>query len=136
MKVIDTISEKHITQLHELYKNEWWTNTRTLEETKKVVIGSQISIGIVNENDDLIGFARVLTDYIFKALIFDVITQRELRNIGIGQKIMTAIMDHEKLEQVKHFELYCLQEMKAYYEKFGFSTDTGGIILMRYTAEQ
>jgi len=44
---------------------------------------------------------------------------------------MNLIKTHEKLKKVKHFELYCLPEMEAYYSSFGFSTDVGGIKLMR-----
>ena len=59
----------------DVYKRqgEWWTRSRSLEETKQCVLGSQICIGITSEADNLVGFVRVLTDFTFKALIFDVI---------------------------------------------------------------
>ena len=69
MNVIYSLSEKHIAQLHALYQQEWWTKGRSAEDTKKCVFGSQICIGIVSETDELVGFARVITDYVFKAFI-------------------------------------------------------------------
>lgn len=131
MNVIYSLNENHIAQLHELYQQEWWTKGRTLEETKNCVNGSQICIGLVSANDDLIGFARVLTDFTFKALIFDVIVRKNNRKNGLGDRLLTLIKSHEKLQGVKHFELYCLPEMYNFYAKHGFKTNLGEIRLMR-----
>ena len=73
MKIIYQLNRDHIKQLSDLYQNEWWSKGRTLEETKICVDSSQICIGLIDEQGNLSGFARVLTDFVFKALIFDVI---------------------------------------------------------------
>ncbi len=44
---------------------------------------------------------------------------------------MSIAKNHEQLKKVKHLELYCLPEMEAFYADFGFSSDVGGIKLMR-----
>jgi predicted GNAT family N-acyltransferase len=133
MNVIYCLTENHIALLHALYQEEWWTKGRTLEETKNCVAGSQICVGLINENDELIGFARVLTDFTFKALIFDIIVRSDHRKTGLGDKLLFLIKSHEKLQDVRHFELYCLPEMFDFYAKRGFSTSTGEIRLMRFT---
>jgi len=84
MEVIYELSENHIKDLHNLYTNEWWTNQRSLEETRKCVRGSQVCIGLI-ENNSLIGFVRVITDYTFKALIFDLIINRDYRAKKLGK---------------------------------------------------
>jgi len=94
MNVIRELSEKHIEQLHALYQAEWWTRGRSLENTKQCVSGSQICIGITSENDDLIGFVRVLTDFTFKALIFDVIVTQTERGKGLGNKLLSLVKNH------------------------------------------
>ena len=131
MQVIYEFTEEQIEDLHELYRREWWTDTRTLVDTKACVEGSQICIGIVDASSRLRGFARVLSDFTFKALIFDLIVSEECRGTGLGDKLMELIVNHERLRRVKHFELYCLPEMHAFYERRGFSPDVGGITLMR-----
>jgi GNAT superfamily N-acetyltransferase len=133
MNVIRELSEKHIGQLQALYQGEWWTRGRSLEDTKQCVLGSQICIGITSENDDLIGFVRVLTDFTFKALIFDVIVTHSERGKGLGNKLLSLVKNHERLKSVRHLELYCLPEMFAFYEKHGFSGNAGEIKLMRLT---
>ena len=131
MKVIYEVREQQINDLHKLYQREWWTQGRTLAETRQCVEGSQICIGVVDDDDALQGFSRVLTDYTFKALIFDVIVWERHRGTGLGDELMGLILSHERLSRVKHFELYCLAELYGFYEYFGFSPDVGEVKLMR-----
>jgi len=131
MNVIYSLDEKHIAQLHELYQQEWWSKDRTIFETRKCVSGSQVCVGLVDGQNNLIGFARVLTDYIFKALIFDLIVQKNERGSGFGEKLISFVKLHSQLQGVKHFELYCLPEMFSFYIDQGFSTEVGEVRLMR-----
>lgn len=130
MEAIYNLSENHIQDLHNLYKNEWWTNKRSLEETRKCVQGSQVCIGLI-KNNSLIGFVRVITDYTFKALIFDLIINREHRAKSLGKKLMRLIKNHKDLKCVTHFELYCLPELIDFYKQFEFSEKIDGIKLLR-----
>jgi len=130
MEVIYELSENYIQDLHNLYTNEWWTNQRSLEETRKCVQGSQVCIGLI-ENNTLIGFVRVITDYTFKALIFDLIINREYRARDLGKKLMDLVKNNVQLKDVTHFELYCLPELIEFYKQFEFSEEIGGIKLLR-----
>jgi len=133
MNIVEQLTEKQIVQLHELYSHEWWSNARTLEQTKSCVAGSQIIIGITEMSGDLIGFTRVLTDYTFKALMFDVIIHQDHRNENLGNKLINLVKAHPELRNVVHFELYCLPELFEFYKKHGFTSEVGGMQLMRYT---
>src|SRR6478752_7034711 len=88
------LTEEQIMDLHTLYQNEWWTESRTLEETRKVVVGSQICLGLVEPSGKLVGFSRLLTDFIFKALVFDVIVAPEYRGLGLGDRLVSLVMAH------------------------------------------
>jgi len=131
MEIIYQLSVNQIEDLHNLYKDEWWTANRTFEDTKKCVKGSQICIGLIDENKTLIGFVRVITDFTLKALILDLIVEKNCRGQGLSKKLMSLIKAHEDLIDVKHFELYCLPELEIFYSQFGFSADVGGIRLLR-----
>ncbi|MDH5773894.1 MAG: GNAT family N-acetyltransferase [Nitrospirota bacterium] len=132
MQPIYELHDDQISTFWRLYQNEWWTQGRTLEETKQCIKGSQICIGIIDGSGELCGFARVLTDYIFKAVILDVIVSPVYRGDGLGDQLIELIVRHEKLHNVKHFELYCLPEFQAFYARHGFTTDVGNVALMRY----
>jgi GNAT superfamily N-acetyltransferase len=134
-KVVSELSEHHIEQLHELYQKEWWSKGRTLDATRSGVRGSQIIVGLLDETDSLIAFARVLTDYTFKALIFDVIVAEHARGRGLGSLLVSLVTGHAALRSVRHFELYCLPELEGFYRSHGFSEEVGAIQLMRHTRE-
>lgn len=131
MTIIYSFSPSQIKQVHQLYKEVWWGKERTFEDTVSCVQGSQICIGILDADNNLVGFTRVISDFIYKAIIFDVIVTTAERGNGLGQKLISLVKSHIRLQKVKHFELYCLPEMEEFYLRFGFSTEVGGIKLMR-----
>lgn len=131
LQVVDTLTDAQCRQLHALYQQEWWTRGRTLADTRKCVEGSQIIIGLVDAGGSLQGFARVLTDYVFKALVFDVIVAGDRRGTGIGKALVSLVLNHRELRSVKKFELYCLPEVAGFYERLGFSGDVDRVQLMR-----
>ena len=134
MRFIETLEESHLIRLHELFQQEWWTKGRSLKDTKAAVSGSQIVLAAV-EGEEVAGFVRVLTDYVFKAMIFDLIVARSFRGQNVGQLLVEKILEHRDLTKVRHFELYCLPELEAYYRKLGFTEEVGGVRLMRLRAQ-
>jgi predicted GNAT family N-acyltransferase len=131
MPIIYIFSDNQIKQVHQLFKEVWWGKERTIEETTNCVKGSQVCIGVLDNRGKLIGFTRIISDFIYKAIIFDVIVSAEHQGNGLGEKLIDLVKSHERLKKVKHFELYCLPDMEDFYTKFGFSTEVGGIKLMR-----
>ena len=133
MTIIYSFSDHQVKQVHQLYKDTWWGRERSLEDTINCIHGSQICIGMLDSDENVVGFTRVISDFIYKAIIFDVIVSSTYRGNGLGQKLMGLVKSHKDLKKVKHFELYCLPEMEEFYSSFGFSTEVGGIKLMRCT---
>lgn len=129
--VVSALSDGQIRALHALYQNEWWTKGRTLEQTQRCVAGSQICIGLVDASQTLLGFTRVLTDFTFKALIFDVIVDPRCRGAGLGDRLVSLVVNHERLRGTSSFELYCLPELIPFYERHAFSDNVGKIRFMR-----
>lgn len=131
LRIIETFSKNQAIQIHELYQKEWWTSRRTFNQTLVVLERSQLCLGVVDDLDNIVGFSRVLTDFIFKALVLDVITQKDRRGQGIGQLLIETLVSHPMIRHVEHIELYCLPELETFYQQTGFSTNVGGIKLMR-----
>ncbi|BAZ16933.1 hypothetical protein NIES4071_88110 [Calothrix sp. NIES-4071] len=122
-QVVSKLNERQISNLLDLYKNEFWCKERTREDTIKMLAASDIIVGLVDENDGLIGFARVLTDFVYRAVIFDVIIKPTHRNIGLSKQLMNTVIKHPQLKNVEHFALWCLPEMTSYYEKWDFTSN-------------
>jgi predicted GNAT family N-acyltransferase len=93
---------------------------------------SDFVFAYVDAEDRLVGFARVLTDHVYKAFLFDVIVRPAYRGTGLGRRIMHDVTSHPVLSQVASIELYCRPELNAFYESFGFARIASGEIdLMR-----
>ena len=127
--------EKQIVELHALYQKEWWTRGRELSEIRRMLEESDLLFAFVEKDTErLAAFARVLTDYVHKALLFDVIVADDWRKTGLGRKIMDTVVQHPLLENVKHLELYCLPELVPFYQKWGFTEELGELRFMRCAA--
>lgn len=134
LEFINRLDAHQTHQLLELYQNEWWTRGRTLEDVQ-VMLADEHPIFAYTEATSrrLVAFARVLTDGVFKALLFDVIVAEDYRGTGLGKQLMDRVLADPRLASVRHIELYCLPELVPFYERCGFASDVGGVQLMRKT---
>ncbi|MBL4632842.1 MAG: GNAT family N-acetyltransferase [Kofleriaceae bacterium] len=127
---IDSLTKHQIDTLTGLFKELWWTPDRSRDQVERMLQHSLV-VAIENDQQQLIAFARVLSDRVFKALIFDVVVTAVHRGTGLGRVLMDAIVHHSCLTEVRHFELYCAPEMKPLYQKWGFSDSLGELTFMR-----
>ena len=115
------VEEIHIPQLLSLYQNEWWTKTRTSKEVKIMLANTTFVFGLVDDaNNQLVAFTRVLSDGIFKAILFDVIVDPKYRGLGLGKRIVQEVINHSDLSKIESMELYCLPKHQSFYAALGF----------------
>ncbi len=105
-------------QVRGLYRFAEWAKDRTLEETEAILAQSSLVVSLWEE-DRLIAFARVLTDFVVRAVIFDVIVRPEVQGKGLGRFLMEKLLAHPALEKVPAFFLMT-KDKQAFYTKFGF----------------
>ncbi len=132
MRRVDALSESQIEDLHKLYQGEWWTRDRTLDDVRKMLDGTRIVVGFAEaKTGRLIAFVRVVTDYIYKALVLDVIVDPAHRKTGLGRDLMDAVVAHPALASVGHFDLYCRPELVPFYRQWRFEETGDGLRFMR-----
>jgi predicted GNAT family N-acyltransferase len=132
-KVVEKLSDLQIKKLHELYQNEWFTEGRSIENVIEMLKHTDFIFGFCDpETNELVGFARVISDWVYKAFVFDVIVDKRLRNKGMGNFIMNTLFNHQILKKVSHIELYCPERLVLFYEKLGFEVRTS-LLLRRNT---
>jgi len=132
-RIVEILTESQVSDLMDLYKNEFWSDKRTREGVVKMLAATDVIIGLVDESDRLIAFTRVITDFVYRAMIFDVIVKPTHRKTGLGAKLMDAVLNHPKLQTVESFALNCLPNMMPFYERWGFTDDVGEIKFLRRT---
>jgi predicted GNAT family N-acyltransferase len=128
--VVNKLNEKQIYELVDLYKNEFWSKNRTYEGVVKMLAASDVVIALVNEEEELIGFCRVLTDFVYRGVLYDVVVKPGYRKIGFGAKLLDEVVNHPQLKEVENIALFCLPEMLPFYRRWGFANDVVKLELM------
>ena len=127
-----SLTPAQVRQLVDLFQQEWWTKGRQKEDVERLIANAGPIFAFIDPlNEELVAFARATTDGVFKAMIFDIIVRDSWRNTGLGRLLMNTIMTDPVLSQVKHRELYCLEDMLPFYEKWGFTANLPGLFFMR-----
>lgn len=129
---IYSLSEEQVVNLLEMYKGETWTKNRQIDGINKMLNKCWIMAIIDSSNGKLIAFARVLSDFIYRAFIYDVIVSKEYRGLKFGKLIVNSILNHKDFINVERIELNCIDKNVKFYEKLGFEKVPNGTNLMRY----
>ena len=84
-RFVEQIDDRLRDDLMELYRHEWWMSQRRDEDVARMLQHSDLVVGVcADPGGQLVGFTRVLTDRVFKALVFDVIVAQPHRHAGLG----------------------------------------------------
>lgn len=117
-------------QVLRLFRQAPWAGGRR-EEDVRVMLAETDLVVSVWEGAALVGFGRVLTDYVYRASIWDVIVDQGYQGQDIGTQLMHYILGHPSLKRVELFWL-CTRDKQAFYEKLGFSAkEQTGMVWVR-----
>ena len=109
------------THLVRLYAHAAWATGRSVEGVREMLSHTDLALSVW-DGSRLVGFGRVLTDYVYRASIWDVIVDPDYQGQDIGTQIMERILQHPDLKQVELFWL-CTRDKQTFYEKLGFSAN-------------
>jgi len=115
-KFSDNKSLISIDKVCELLGNSYWANNRKRETTVKAIENS-ICIGIYLKKE-MIGFARIVTDYATMYWLCDVIIDTQYRKNGLGKKLIEIITKMKELDGM--FGILATRDAQKLYEKYGF----------------
>lgn len=110
----------------EVIKASYWGDGRS-DELNRRAFANSFCAGAYFDGQQ-VGFARVITDYACFAYVADVIVWPDRRGLGIGKKLIQALLDHPELASVTGFSLRT-SDAHSLYEKFGFVTSTDGMYM-------
>jgi predicted GNAT family N-acyltransferase len=123
IQVIHELTDLQVQELCHLYQSTWWANHREIDDIRLMIQHSDIIIALCDrQTHQLLGFARVLTDFVYRAVLLDVIVRENCREQGLGRALMDAIVHHPDLRSIEMLALFCLPDVVPFYEKWGFTT--------------
>jgi GNAT superfamily N-acetyltransferase len=100
----------------ELYQAAGWWPERTAEQVRAVLRASP-AMGAWH-GQDLIGFARAVTDGILRAYVEDVVVSPNWRGMGVGHALLAGLIG--QLGPVPIVTLFCSPDLVRYYEASSF----------------
>ena len=117
---IDTNHEKIDTELVYRFLSEesYWAKDRTQEEVNQTIKNS-MNFGVY-KNEAMVGFARVVTDYVAFAYLADVFIVKEERGKGLGKNLVNYILKYPSIKNTKRWMLGTMDAHELY-RPYGFT---------------
>tara|TARA_R110000744_G_scaffold56155_2_gene118467 strand:- start:498 stop:920 length:423 start_codon:yes stop_codon:yes gene_type:complete len=104
--------------IQQFIANSYWGNGRSLEEVKTTIENSYC-FGIYTLDKEQIGFARVVTDYIYFGYFMDVIILDKFQGQGFGKILVEHMLADPKIKNLKTLALKT-KDAHQLYERYGF----------------
>lgn len=101
-----------------LVEESYWADGRTFEQTK-TAIGNSICFGMY-DGENLIGFARVVSDKATFAYIGDVFVAEGYRGRGLSKWLMRVVVEHPELQSLRRWVL-ATRDAHGLYTQFDFA---------------
>lgn len=101
-----------------MVNSSYWGKERTLEQTKGTLTHSYC-FGMYTAADKQIGFARVVTDFVFFGNIMDVFIAPAYQGKGLGKALVTFLLEDTVIQGLQTLTLKT-KDAHGLYEKFGF----------------
>jgi GNAT superfamily N-acetyltransferase len=103
--------------IHGFLKDTYWAKDISFEAVRKSIRES-LCFGVYKE-DELVGFARVITDHVAFAYLVDLFILETHRGRGLAKWLLECILSNPELRDVRMW-LLATRDAHALYKKFGF----------------
>jgi N-acetylglutamate synthase-like GNAT family acetyltransferase len=112
-------SKIDLNTVHDFLMHSYWSENIPKDVVKKSIDNSLCFA--VYHHENLIGFARVISDFATFAYLADVFILPGQRGKGLSKWLMQVIMDHPDLQGLRRFTL-ATRDAHGLYAQFGFTS--------------
>ncbi|MDX2271578.1 MAG: GNAT family N-acetyltransferase [Cyanobacteriota bacterium] len=122
-------SEVDFEQLMILFqRNAFWAQDRQIDEMKRAVEFSNPVVSVW-DGSRMIGFGRITSDGVYRAVIWDVVVDLDYRRQGLGRKLVETLISHPHVQGVERVYLFTTHQ-QAFYERIGFVENTSKTLVL------
>jgi GNAT superfamily N-acetyltransferase len=114
-------SKLDIEMIHNFLRSSYWAENIPLAILEKAIQNS-LCFGLY-ENNQQVGFARVITDYATSALLKDVFIVEPYRGQGLGKWFVQYILEEPELQDIQRW-LLGTKDAHGLYRRYGFKNLT------------
>lgn len=119
MPAVRALEPADAPELADLYDDYEWFADREVDQLQRALEATEVALGL-EDDGDLVAAARVLTDYVYYAKVYDVVVSADRRGEGLGRELLAAVRDHPDLADVRGLALLCREGLVPFYETVGF----------------
>ena len=119
------LTDEELSDLLALYGDyEWWAD-RDREAVARAVAETDAFVALEDdESGKLVASARIITDFVYYANVYDVIVDGDRRGEGLGEQLLDAVVEHPDLRNLARLNLFCRPGLESFYEQSGFEQST------------
>ncbi len=121
-RIIEGAEQISLKDVVRLLKTTYWANKRSPEQIEKSMRNSSC-YGIVTQENKLIGFARVISDYATTWYLCDVVIDPAYQRRGLGKALVSHIVSSPEFTCLRGFLM--TRDAHGLYEPYGFETVNG-----------
>jgi len=113
-----------------LDQHTFWAQGRSLTQLRRMLAGSAAVVSLWRGRR-LVGFGRASSDGVFRAVLWDVVIPEDLQGMGLGRKLVEALLSTEELSRVERVYLMTTNSA-GFYKQLGFEQVEGQNLLWRH----
>ena len=117
-RIVEGKDNIKVGEVERLMKMTYWADTRPIEKIRKSMDNSECYGLFIEGIDQLVGFARVITDYATTYYLCDVIIDNEYQHNGLGKALVSYIASMPKYAELRG--LLVTKDAHGLYEKYGY----------------
>ena len=117
-RIVEGKENIRVEDVARLLKMSYWADSRPIEKIEKSMNNSKC-VGLYVEGvDELIGFARVISDYATTFYLCDVIIDKDYQHNGLGKAIVSHVVSMPEFQGLRG--LLVTKDAHTLYEKYGY----------------
>ena len=102
-----------------LNENAFWARGRNRQQICTMLYQSTVVVSLWKQHQ-LIGFGRATSDFVFRAVLWDIVIDSNHQGLGMGKLILEAILTNKNIESVE--QIYLMTTNSAeFYKQLGFT---------------
>ena len=126
-RIVEGPDEMRVDDVARLLKMTYWADQRPLEVIEKSMQGSSCYGVYLVDEEKLVGFGRVISDYATTYYLCDVIIDTEYRHRGLGTALVSYIESRPEYDGLRG--ILVTRDAHALYERFGYSVLNDRVML-------
>ncbi|MDR1965842.1 MAG: GNAT family N-acetyltransferase [Synergistaceae bacterium] len=116
-------------ELQELFRFTHWGRSRSLGQIERMLEGTNLCFS-ARSGGKLVAFCRMLTDFVFRGSIWDILVHPDHQGKGIGSRLMSYALTHPAVRDIPIITSFS-SDLVPFLERNGFEHREGLMVLQR-----